>query len=576
MVLGGEHAAEHAHERAAQAAEARRWRRMSPGERRRIARRGRHKAQLFATETENSAPASQIGRWTHAPFEIPHAGVNAAALPTGEVMFWGPSFPNEPRNRGNGALWDPSKGYGPRSFTEVPPPSIDPDGPGPQGTDTAPIFCSGLSMLASGEVLITGGNLVWPDQYTDDAFGAFAGLNRVFTFNPWTRTWTEQPRMNAGRWYPGQVQLSDGRTVLLGGYTDAAPGGVPNRDLEVFTAAEQPGGAGSLALEPSAQRRTGLYPHLFTLPDSRVLLAGPGVTDTAVLRTGDFTWREYPRLPFNRAGGNAVLDPAPSWGSWQVTEIGGYDGSNKDAEGNARAVTSTMTLDARHPWENGWEAGPSLKVPRSYQNTVLLPDGSMVAVGGGIGATVADGKYAINPRGPQRQVELYHPATRKWRLGPAQLEDRGYHSTALLLPSGRVWSAGDEKHPLESDGSFSLTDTAEIYSPPYLFKGARPKIAAAPERVRWGDTFGVQVSGSVPASSAVLVAPGTTTHGDDSTQRVVKLAVKRKYAGGIDLAAPPRPGVAPPGYYMLFVRHKGVPSVASWVQLAADAPDASP
>ena len=57
---------------------------------------------------------------------------------------------------------------------------------------------------------------------------------------------------------------------------------------------------------------------------------------------------------------------------------------------------------------------------------------------------------------------------------------------------------------------------------------------------------------------------------------MVKLAVKRKYAGGIDLAAPPSPGVAPPGYYMLFVRHKGVPSVASWVQLAADAPDASP
>jgi hypothetical protein len=31
---------------------------------------------------------------------------------------------------------------------------------------------------------------------------------------------------------------------------------------------------------------------------------------------------------------------------------------------------------------------------------------------------------------------------------------------------------------------------------------------------------------------------------------------------------PPSPGVAPPGYYMLFVLNaKGVPSVAEWVQL---------
>ena len=134
-------------------------------------------------------------------------------LPTGEVMFWGTAFPNEPRNRGNAAVWDPAKGYGSDAFTEVPPPSIDPDGPGPQGTDTAPIVCSGLSMLPSGEVLVTGGNIVWPDQYTDDAYSSFAGLNRVYTFNPWTKRWTEQPQMNAGRWYPGQVELADGRTA---------------------------------------------------------------------------------------------------------------------------------------------------------------------------------------------------------------------------------------------------------------------------------------------------------------------------------------------------------------------------
>jgi len=534
----------------------------------RIAGHNRRQAEQFAVSTQSTGVASSVGRWTQAPFEIPHAAVNAATLPSGEVMFWGTSFPNEPRNQGNAALWDPSKGYGSDAFTEVPPPAVDPDGPGPQGTDTAPIFCSGLSMLADGEVLVTGGSLVKPDQYPDDPYIRSAGLNRVFTFNPWTRTWTEQPQMNAGRWYPGQVELADGRTVVLGGLSDQPPGGIYNRDLEVFTAAQQAGGVGSLTLEPSGQRRTGLYPHLFTLPDSSVLLVGPGRADSAVLQPSTFTWQEYPLAAKARIGGNAVLDPGSPSGSWQVTTIGGIDPNVTDAQGTHPAMMSTATLNAR-PGAVGWKAGPALKVPRSYQNTVLLPNGTMVAVGGGVGESVADGKYAIDPNGRQRQVELYNPAARNWRLGPAQIEDRGYHSTAVLLPDGRVWSAGDEKHPLEPGGGWALTDTAEIYSPPYLFKGARPRIVSAPSQVSWGAEFTVNVGPKLSADSAVLVAPGTTTHGYDSTQRVVRLAVRHTDALGITVAAPPNSGVAPPGYYMLFVLHQGVPSVASWVQLTA-------
>jgi hypothetical protein len=331
-----------------------------------------------------------------------------------------------------------------------------------------------------------------------------------------------------------------------------------------------------MTLEPSGQRRTALYPHLFTLPDSNVLLAGPGRSDSARLRTADFTWQEYPRLPEHRIGGNAVLAPGPPSGSWRVTQVGGYDPRVTDAEGTHPAMSSTATFDALHP-TGGWRSGPALNLPRSYQNTVLLPDRSMVTLGGGIGNTVADGNYAIDPNRQQRQVELYNPATKTWLLGPAGMEDRGYHATALLLPNGRVWTAGDEKHPLEPGGGWALTDTAEIYSPPYLFRGTRPSIVSAPSKVRWGDVFAVKVVPRVPAQSAVLVAPGATTHGDDSTQRLVTLKVQRRYTGGIDLVAPPTRGVAPPGHYMLFVLNQdGVPSVASWVRLTAAAPDAPP
>ncbi len=75
----------------------------------------------------------------------------------------------------------------------------------------------------------------------------------------------------------------------------------------------------------------------------------------------------------------------------------------------------------------------------------------------------------------------------------------------------------------------------------------------------------------------MFVAPRATTHGSDATQRVVTLEVQG-YPPGRHRVSPRlrTRGIAPPGYYMLFVLHKGVPSVASWVQLTADALDATP
>ena len=87
----------------------------------------------------------------------------------------------------------------------------------------------------------------------------------------------------------------------------------------------------------------------------------------------------------------------------------------------------------------GWRPAPSLNIGRSHHNTVLLPDGSMVTVGGGVGVRDGD-QWAVNPE--QRHVELWNPSTQTWTLGPEQAKGRAYHSIAMLLPDGRVVSAG--------------------------------------------------------------------------------------------------------------------------------------
>jgi hypothetical protein len=140
----------------------------------------------------------------------------------------------------------------------------------------------------------------------------------------------------------------------------------------------------------------------------------------------------------------------------------------------------------------------------------------------------------------------------------SQTEERGYHSTAVLLPDGRVLSAGDNFAP---GGGSKL----EIYSPPYLFRGDRPVIAGAPSAATWGGSLDIATPSAV--HRAVLMRPASVTHTNDMNQRHVELSFTTG-GSGIVATAPPSPSVAPPGWYMLFLLNDaGVPSVAHWIRL---------
>ena len=140
---------------------------------------------------------------------------------------------------------------------------------------------------------------------------------------------------------------------------------------------------------------------------------------------------------------------------------------------------------------------------------------------------------------------------------------RPYHSIALLLPDARVLVGGGGL--CSGDGTCSVNHpNVEIYSPSYLFAGARPTITAPGTVTANGGSFSVTVGGTPDAFALVRMA--SVTHSVDTDQRRIPLQASGSGATRT-LTAPANRNIAPPGYYMLFALDGDVPSVASIVKI---------
>ena len=118
-----------------------------------------------------------------------------------------------------------------------------------------------------------------------------------------------------------------------------------------------------------------------------------------------------------------------------------------------------------------------------------------------------------------------------------------------------------------SDNGNSQEITYEIFSPPYLFNGARPVIQSAPTSLTYGASFTITTTDASTITRVALVRPGATTHADNFDQRYVDLSFTVG-SGTIQATAPVSGSQAPPGYYMLvIVNSNGVPSVMPFLLL---------
>jgi galactose oxidase len=133
-------------------------------------------------------------------------------------------------------------------------------------------------------------------------------------------------------------------------------------------------------------------------------------------------------------------------------------------------------IDLNSPTPAWTYTGSMVTGGRKLHTATLLPDGKVLVTGGSRGTESANAA----PSDPAYESELWDPATGTWTTMASVNRVRAYHSTAVLLPDGRV---------LVADGEQLAGTTAEIYSPPYLFHGARPTITSAPPAVAYGQSF---------------------------------------------------------------------------------------
>jgi fibronectin type 3 domain-containing protein len=472
---------------------------------------------IFAPIAVAQDPAT-VGQWS-AVMTWPNEAVHAHVLPTGKVMFWTKTGSQTGPN--NAQLWDPST----NALTPLPNAGIN-------------IFCTGHAFLPDGRLLVTGGHIT-----------SYVGLPDAYTYDPLENSWTRLPGMNNGRWYPTNTMLPNGDMLVLSGQINTTLGMNPLPQVwDRLTGAWRGLTTAELSLP--------YYPYAFVAPNGKIFIAGPAPATRYLDTSGTGSWS----LVANTRYGRRNWASSVMFDIGKVLVMGGTTCAFYTSSCTSAPTNTAEVIDLTNSTPT-WSYVAPMAGPRKLHNATLLPDGKVLVTGGSRGTESPN----VDSSNRAYESEMWDPDTNTWTTLASLSVFRGYHSIALLLPDGRVLSAG---------GDFGGA-SAEVYSPPYLFKGARPTISSVPAIIPYGLSFVVATPDAASIVAATLIGLSSVTHGFNQSQSIVRLPLAQA-PGGLSLTAPADKNLAPPGYYMLFLLNSiGVPSVAQIVRLG-DAIPAAP
>jgi len=499
--------------------------------------------EVFPLPEPTEQPSGAAGVWQRDLHDSKVVGIHAALLHTGRVLFFSHGNPRvsssgEPTVEVGSAVLEASTG-------EVSQQQLD------NG-----VICSGHTFLADGRLLACG------SERRREGVHAI----RVFTPAGTGGDWRHVGELEEARWYPTCTRLHDGRILIVGGHKWFRDGNEVNTTFEVFD-----------PNQPTRDRRSipflehnssGLFPVVFVLPSGKLLVhAG---TETSFLDLHDFSFDTTTLQAADRPDRNSrtydvqgtavvlplVPDSTPAYRA-RVMLIGG-GGPQVTARTMATKSCEILDLGESPP---AWKLAEPMANERVMPDSVLLPDGTVLVTNGSF-----TGKADCGAN-PVLAAELYDPVSEKWTtLNPMKIP-RLYHSVALLLPDGRVLTAGTDSvwHQARYNKAKLWVET---FSPPYLDRGPRPIIQNAPGEISYNTKFEINAALAQGIKSVALISPGSVTHSFNSSQRYVGLSIIQSSVSSLSVMSPPDPFVAPPGYYMLFiVNEDGVPCISRFIKL---------
>jgi len=598
------------------------------------------------------------------PIEGEAAAVNLAVLPGGDLLYYSgveadPSE-DEPTDlhfiwnatpfQGKSRVMDLTLGTGERGASVAT--------PTPSDGGYFDLFCSATTITPDGTAVAPGATDYYTldDEPPENLYTPLKGYEQTMLFenddvSDEGQDWQRGPDMDADRWYPSALQLPNGETLVASGIQSLFYPNTYTTLVETFDPADASTGWANVdtSIEvtenASAPQRvlpdapnTGVavvdethrgVPNLPMYPRLHVVPGGPNAGEVLYGANGDVwgPFGEHPSQPL--MGYFQTLEPYQSFStneaSWEVHASSPFGLRNLGAmvpmmvdvsdpqprylsfggtlQQSSVATATAEIVDASEQTVKSTPTDP-LNIPRWSVNGVLLPDGSVLAVGGSTYDNVlAHGSPSAAPLNLERFVPDDSATGGQWELMKPTEKIRAYHSSAVLLPDGRVAIGGHVPLPAFHDaqrnelGNPQPNDTSfEIYEPPYLFHEdeTRPEITptqlGAENSASAGDTPAIDAEpgqtidvpvenlgdGDASLDSVTLMRPGSATHQYNADQLGLELDATLDERGDqtfVDVTFPDELAMAP-GHYMLFANEDAngdkaggfFPSEAAWVE----------
>ncbi len=460
----------------------------------------------------------------------PLVSIHATVARSGEVVTYGSPLGTPAQGALRFDNWNPSN----NTHVQSAPLAVD-------------SFCNLNVATTNGKLMMAGGNSRMTSGLYDTA----------------TRSYSALPGFAYPRWYASMIRLPDNRFVVVGGAEPKAKEGEAETRFASTPEILSPGGSAWVPL-PGAKNVTLFgspnyawwYPkaylapsgNVFGISQDRMWVLDPDGTG-AVAQVG-----VVPGTGFGSSASSVMYEPG------KILLAGGGQQINNDGmPGSKQAAIIDISTDS----PTAVSTNPMTR-PRNWLNLTVLPNGEVLANGGTEVGIEGTSVYS---------TEIWNPISKAWRTGASSQKIRTYHSTALLMPSGAVFTSGGG-----APGPVTNLNT-ELYYPPQLFGrnasgtvvwADRPEFRSVFGTIARGNsaTFGMKDSRTIQSVS--LTSAGSVTHAYNSDQRRIPMAFTQS-GSDVTVDFPSSETMVPPGVYLLnAVDSEGVPAPSQIIEIMAD------